>query len=470
GTVVDGMWKPDFSQVESDDFQPTANNQFALLFPEKRPFFLESKNLLSTPLQAIYTRSIGEPRWGARLTQQLDGANYTLLASRDRGGGGLIEPGLLSSSVVEQPGESTATLGRFQSFAGDWRIGGLFTYRKYQDDSHNLVAGPDILWTPSSSDRVRAQYLVSATRNPERPDLYAGWLGQSLHDHAAYLDWSHVTDTWNWDTTYQHLGRDFRAWEGFMPQVDIVEYDGSLGYGFYPASNGWINNLTPQLLLTRTDDDQGNLVLRSFAPSLAVNGAQSSTLQLNWYPDDRQLTPAGLVHLRYSTLSFSSNPNAHFTYFSTSLRLGEDVDYLTGDKGHGPQFRVKLQVYPVDRLELDLVDSYQYLNAQTPLSGNLRLFSERGTQLRALWFFTSRVYTELSAERDVIHRNLANYASPVNHTERNSLYTLLFAYEPTPWTHFYAGYRKSDAQTLNQPLFDGNQTQVFVKMAYEFAM
>ena len=98
GTVVDGALDPDFSQVESDDFQPTANNQFALLYPEKRPFFLESSNLLSTPLQAIYTRTVSAPRWGARLTQQLDSGGYTLLATQDKGGGSIIEPGLLSSS------------------------------------------------------------------------------------------------------------------------------------------------------------------------------------------------------------------------------------------------------------------------------------------------------------------------------------------------------------------------------------
>ncbi|MFI4921147.1 MAG: carbohydrate binding family 9 domain-containing protein, partial [Gammaproteobacteria bacterium] len=97
GTVVDGALNPDFSQVESDDFQPTANNQFALFFPEKRPFFLESSNLLNTPIQAIYTRTVNAPRWGARLTQQLDSGSDSLLATQDKGGGSIIEPGLVSS-------------------------------------------------------------------------------------------------------------------------------------------------------------------------------------------------------------------------------------------------------------------------------------------------------------------------------------------------------------------------------------
>ena len=57
---------PDFSQIESDVAQITTNERFALFFPEKRPFFLERRDLFSTPLQAVYTRTITAPRAGLR--------------------------------------------------------------------------------------------------------------------------------------------------------------------------------------------------------------------------------------------------------------------------------------------------------------------------------------------------------------------------------------------------------------------
>lgn len=276
GTVVDGMWNPDFSQLESDKFQPTANNQFALLFPEKRPFFLESSNLFNSPVQAIYTRSITRPRWGLRLTEQMaGGSQFTLLASEDRGGGSVIEPGTLTSALVPQPESSIATAGRMQHFASGWRSGGLFSYRRYGDGSYNFVAGPDLMWTPTPGDRVRAQYLFSKTENPERPDLYAGWLGQSMTDSAVFLDWSHATGSWTWKTEYQHLGDGFRVWEGFVPQAGIDQVDASLGYNFFPEAGGWLNILTPQVLYTRAESSDGDLVLGSVAPSLVINGAMS---------------------------------------------------------------------------------------------------------------------------------------------------------------------------------------------------
>ncbi|HEV8268221.1 MAG TPA: DUF5916 domain-containing protein, partial [Thermoanaerobaculia bacterium] len=69
--AVDATIHPDFSQVESDVAQISANERFALFFPEKRPFFLESVDLYATPLQAVYTRSIADPKWGARGTGRL---------------------------------------------------------------------------------------------------------------------------------------------------------------------------------------------------------------------------------------------------------------------------------------------------------------------------------------------------------------------------------------------------------------
>src|SRR5262249_34798097 len=89
-TPVDAAINPDFSQVESDVAKISANERFALFYPEKRPFFLEGIELFSTPIQAVYTRSITSPRWGARVTGKLGSTGYTALVAEDRGGGSVI--------------------------------------------------------------------------------------------------------------------------------------------------------------------------------------------------------------------------------------------------------------------------------------------------------------------------------------------------------------------------------------------
>src|SRR5262249_58846739 len=91
--AIDATVKPDFSQVESDVAQISANERFALLYPEKRPFFLEGVDLFQTPIQAVYTRTMTAPQWGGRLTGKSGGVRYTALVTADAGGGGGILPG-----------------------------------------------------------------------------------------------------------------------------------------------------------------------------------------------------------------------------------------------------------------------------------------------------------------------------------------------------------------------------------------
>src|SRR5262249_36490393 len=59
--ALDLTVKPDFSQIESDTAQISANERFALFYPEKRPFFLEGVDLFQTPISAVYTRTITDP-------------------------------------------------------------------------------------------------------------------------------------------------------------------------------------------------------------------------------------------------------------------------------------------------------------------------------------------------------------------------------------------------------------------------
>src|SRR4029077_8269839 len=116
--TLDGTIRPDFSQIESDTAQIATNQRFALFFPEKRPFFLEGVELLSTPIQAVYTRTITAPDWGGRATGKIGGGNYTALVDEDAGGGRLVIPGSNASSFAPQDFHSTVFVGRARKDIG----------------------------------------------------------------------------------------------------------------------------------------------------------------------------------------------------------------------------------------------------------------------------------------------------------------------------------------------------------------
>ena len=110
--AIDATLNPDFSQVESDVAQIATNQRFALFYPEKRPFFLEGLELFSSPIQAVYTRSITSPRWGVRGTGKFDSNQYTAFIAEDRGGGSVILPGPNGSSFADQDFSSFVAMGR----------------------------------------------------------------------------------------------------------------------------------------------------------------------------------------------------------------------------------------------------------------------------------------------------------------------------------------------------------------------
>jgi hypothetical protein len=66
--TFDVTLNPDFSQVESDDPQVTVNQRFAVLFPEKRPFFIENAGFFQTSVSLFFSRQIADPQFGARMT------------------------------------------------------------------------------------------------------------------------------------------------------------------------------------------------------------------------------------------------------------------------------------------------------------------------------------------------------------------------------------------------------------------
>ena len=75
---------PDFSQIEADALQFRENRRFALSFPEKRPFFLESSEIFETPLNAVFTRSVIQPNAGLKMTGKMPSQSFGAFVTQDQ--------------------------------------------------------------------------------------------------------------------------------------------------------------------------------------------------------------------------------------------------------------------------------------------------------------------------------------------------------------------------------------------------
>ena len=140
--VLDGTINPDFSQIESDDPQITVNQRFEVFFPEKRPFFLENSNYFTSPINLVFTRRIGHPEFGLRLTGKSGPWAVGVLATDDRA-----------------PGEALAPLIRTAATARHSRLRGLaatfWSSRPSEQFSPTVSLVVDITasaaWIPTSS-------------------------------------------------------------------------------------------------------------------------------------------------------------------------------------------------------------------------------------------------------------------------------------------------------------------------------
>ena len=75
---------PDFSQVEADAVQLDVNTQFALFFPETRPFFLEGSDLFRTArLNLLHTRQVVQPDGALKISGKSGRHAFGLFSARD---------------------------------------------------------------------------------------------------------------------------------------------------------------------------------------------------------------------------------------------------------------------------------------------------------------------------------------------------------------------------------------------------
>lgn len=94
--TLDAAINPDFAEIESDAPVVTANQRFPIYFSEKRPFFLEGKEIFETPLNPFYSRTIVDPDVAAKLTGKVGKNSFGFLVASDN------DPGNFGTDALER--------------------------------------------------------------------------------------------------------------------------------------------------------------------------------------------------------------------------------------------------------------------------------------------------------------------------------------------------------------------------------
>lgn len=454
--TIDATLNPDFSQVESDVPQLSVNARFALDQPEKRPFFLEGVDLLSTPIRAVHTRTIAAPAWGLRATGQAGSGSYTLLVTEDSGGGSLILPGALSSSSAVQDFSSRVLIGRYRRSLGQSMAGFLATSREVAGGGHNRLFGPDFVWKPTTADRLQGQVVLSGTTNPDRPDLSEQFRGNSFSGHGGRFIYTRDVARYDVWVSYVDYSPGFRADNGFVPQVGF-----RLGYAevaghIYPKK-GFFSFIRPYFAIDHGRAyDGGATTRRGIFPGVFFQGKWGSDGWITLRGAEGERVGSRLIDYSFVEFSLRTNPWRMLPLLKVDGTLGQKIDYAGARLGQGGRLGVSATVRPTDHLEVQADSTHEWLDLPEG-----RLFTAQLERLKIAYTLSARSLVRAIVQYSDVERNRER-------SRQGSLTTsALYAYKLTYQTVFFVGY--GDEQLMNERHdLRRHGRSLFMKVAYAF--
>jgi len=465
--VFDATLNPDFSQVELDTPQLAGNSQFALFYPEKRPFFLEGTDIMATPYQAIYTRSVTDPAWGARGTQRNDRFDGTVLVTRDDGGGTVLLPTPYITDFASQSYKSYASFARGRWAQGSATFGVLATDRTLDNGAYNRLAGADAAWFPSNEHRLRAQVLGSWTTAQYDG---TGWFKDSLRQsHAAQADWAYNGPEWINYWRVEDVGRDFRDDNGFIVQN---------GYRTFYTENSrkfvglWgTNEVTPYLNTEYKTSLSGEVLNQMTRPGVRIGLPHATTLTLEFRPNDKvTVRPGGGARKRDQVdINIDSNPAGWFPRLYAEYAYGDRVDVYNNRVGRGGAYSLIANLRPHPRMELEYQMNGDFIDSKESVEGSSRILNERVQQLLMYWHFTARDSLRATWQSQMIRRAPSLWTFPVAARENMETMSVVYGHRPTIHTTFYVGANFSRNRVPDAQL-KSYQTEIFAKgsLAFEF--
>jgi hypothetical protein len=452
---------PDFSQVEADVAQLDINKQFALYYPEKRPFFLEGQDFFETPVQALYTRSIADPDWGVKISGKEGKNAFGFFSAQDQLTN-LIFPGSQGSSSGFLNQQSFSNVLRYRRDVGGGSTLGLLLTDRESDGYHNRLAGLDGLLRLNKSDVITFQFLGSQTAYPDSlAQDYNQDIGE-LYGYAANVEVSRQKKNYVIFGSFKDFSPEFRADLGFVPQVDFRNFEVGGGYLYVPTEKSFFSQINAIVNYDQSNDHQGDLLERELEANISLSGPMQSNLT----------TVVGVRKKVYKQEPFSQFFNHIFFSFrptgtfqsGISLSYGDEIDYAYVRAGKYFQISPDLNW----NLGTHINMNFSYLYRWLKIDGE-RLFLAQLPQMHFIYHLNSRAFLRAILQYQHIDRNLDLYEDDVETKTQTLFSQLLFSYKLNPRTVLFLGYSDNYLGFYDISLTQTDRT-FFLKIGYAWTL
>lgn len=457
--TLDFTVNPDFSQVESDEPQVTANQRFEVFFPERRPFFIENAGYFQTPFTLFFSRRLRDPQLGTRATGKIGGWALGAIVADDRAPGQSLDP--LDPNFGDR---SYNIVGRARrEFTNQSSFGALVTSRDFGPSS-NRVASLDARVRLNPQWFFDGQAALSDTTSLAGAGLRGtAWSGLLSRNSRLF----------NYQVYYGDVGRDFRTQLGFVPRTDIRNLNQFVTYRWRPTK-GPLRAFGPNSYADFNWSHDGRLQDWELRFPFEFNFRKQTNLFLR----------RGESMTRFGGTEFRHHEN--LVTFSTSYVswLGGFVSYGQGTRpnffpaqGVAPflaEFRdiqAGLTFRPLPNLLIDETYILSHLAAGADSGHHGRVFDNHIARTRVNYQFTR----ELSARAILDYNGIwANQSLVALDQDRRLTADVLLTYLLNPGTALYVGYTDGyqnvafddlGLRTIARPTTSTGR-QLFIKTSY----
>jgi L-ascorbate metabolism protein UlaG (beta-lactamase superfamily) len=338
---------PDFSQVESDEFQVLVNQRYPVFYSEKRPFFMEAGKMFDLSasgsnrslISAAHTRKIVDPAWGAKIDGDIKDFSFGVLAAADSWPGREDHPALF-------------VIGRSKlGFGSENYVGSIFSSRDFSG-GYNRAFGGDLFYRFGGGHHFLKAFFLHSISKDENTQEESNGSAFTL----SYLFNSEFSDL---NVHYEYLDHDFRMDSAFIQRLGISKFTGSMSFRIYPDQQrfSWIKRISPMIsgyyLHDLSSDENDYLLkggLRFDFPKQGVIVWRFGVYREYWRKipfEGKFVDFTGMVQL------------TKWMFLGSAVTVGDGIYYdpSSPDLGEKMEFQFQILLQPIQKLSL----SFQYI-------------------------------------------------------------------------------------------------------------
>ena len=442
--TLDFTLNPDFSQIESDRPQIEVNQRFPVFFPELRPFFLEGQEIydIPGPVTLVHTRTIVDPRFGAKLSGKTGRTTFSLLVADDAAPGKVDDP---ADPAFEQSAQSVIARAKFDLYPRSY-LGVTFTDREFVD-SYSRLAGVDGDFWFGENYRFTFRAIGSDRRDLDNVRQTGPQWNFTFRKEGRNLSYAVIHFQ-----THPEFGTDL----GFVRRVDQRNLMTDASYTWWPGT--WILSWGPSVNYSRGYRyHQGTLEDEQAGGGLNFQFARNVRVRANV---DRIMERFREIDFRKTRYSVSGSVN-------TSRKVAFDVGFNGGDEirfsdnpflGRTTGLNLGVTLRPTSRLQSEVsLDTTQFRDVRT----DSEVFDIKILHAVTTYQFTDRMLLRNILDHDTFDKTL--FAS------------ILATYRVNAGTVFFVGYDDAHRQgdQLDPLIFPTTRYRrtnraVFMKLQYLF--